>query len=83
MRKISRSNTLSFQKMKGILNNTLVNNNKNEYNKESNINDFNDEIKNKEHSMPKKLSSDESNLISINYISEYRLQKKRKNMKWI
>ena len=78
MRKISRSNTLSFQKMKGILNNTLVNNNKNEYNKESNINDFNDEIKNKEHSMPKKLSSDESNLISINYISEYRLQKKKK-----
>ena len=87
MRRVSRSNTLFIQKRKGISNIQLFNNNKNEDNKEYNNNDNinnkstggnKEEIKHKEKKIPKKLSSDESNLVSINYLSENRLQKKRR-----
>ena len=89
MRKLSRSKTLLVKNSKEISEQPLINNNENEENNEYNINDninnkplisndYKDEIKNKEKTIPKKLASDKTNLISINYISEYRLEKKRK-----
>ena len=92
MRRLSRSNTLFTKKIKPDSKISLFkdkkteeNNNENNFNNINNVNriitlnDNIDIINNKNNNnIPKKQSSDKSNLISINYISEYRLQKKRK-----
>ena len=91
MRRLSRSNTLFTKKIKpdskiSLFKNkkTEENNNENNFNNNNvnriiTLNDNIDVINNKNNNnIPKKQSSDKSNLISINYISEYRLQKKRK-----
>ena len=89
MRKISRSNTLVVQKIK-IFSSISVNKNNdkkdNVFKSNINNNQFivsnlikNDDIdNNKDDTIPKKLSSDKTNLISVNYITEYKLLKKKK-----
>ena len=88
MRKISRSNTLVVQKIK-IFSSISVNKNNdkkdNVFKSNINNNQFivsnlikNDDIdNNKDDTIPKKLSSDKTNLISVNYITEYKLLKKK------
>ena len=94
MRKLSRSNTLSLQDIKWESKLSLLNSKKTEKtdndiypnNNDDNNNDIkriitsniNFDVNNIKNNIPKKLASDKTNLMTINYISEYRLQKKKK-----
>ena len=89
MRKLSRSNTLLLQEIKWDSKLSLLNNKKAEKNDETNSNNnydikrfmtsnVNFDINNSNKNIPKKLASDKTNLMAINYMSEFRLQKKKK-----
>ena len=69
MRRIARSNTIFGQKLEGFPKlQLIINKSKEEHNKDDYIN----------YIIPKKLASDKSNLISIDYISENKLLKKKR-----
>ena len=69
MRRITRSNTIFNQKLQGFPKlEVIINKSKEEQNKDDYLN----------YIIPKKLSSDKSNLISIDYISENKILKKKR-----